>query len=67
MTDGPAGPIGCGICSAAGTLIPKLITGKFGELLQPGAGVVSLMGVAVSIAGIVLVGLAMAALFFWKA
>jgi L-rhamnose-H+ transport protein len=50
--------IGCGICSAAGTLIPKVITGKFAELLQPGAGMVSLMGVAVSIVGIVLVGLA---------
>ena len=50
--------IGCGICSAAGTLIPKIITGKFGELLQPGAGITSLLGVAVSIAGIVLVGMA---------
>lgn len=50
--------IGCGICSAAGTLIPKVITGKFGELLQPGAGFTSLLGVLVSIAGIVLVGLA---------
>lgn len=50
--------IGCGICSAAGTLIPKVITGKFGELLQPGAGIVSLTGVLVSIVGIVLVGLA---------
>ena len=50
--------IGCGICSAAGTLIPKVITGKFGELLQPGAGITSLLGVVVSIVGIVLVGLA---------
>jgi len=50
--------IGCGICSAAGTLIPKIITGKFGELLQPGAGITSLLGVVVSIVGIVLVGLA---------
>ena len=50
--------IGCGICSAAGTLIPKVITGTFGELLQPGAGLVSLTGVAVSIVGIVLVGMA---------
>jgi L-rhamnose-H+ transport protein len=50
--------IGCGICSAAGTLIPKAITGTFGELLQPGAGIVSLAGVAVSIVGIVLVGMA---------
>jgi len=50
--------IGCGICSAAGTLVPKIITGKFGELLTPGAGITSLAGVAVSIVGIVLVGLA---------
>ena len=50
--------IGCGICSAAGTLIPKIITGKFGELLQPGAGITSLLGVVVSIVGIVLVGMA---------
>lgn len=50
--------IGCGICSAAGTLIPKIITGKFGELLAPGAGIVSLAGVVISIVGIVLVGLA---------
>lgn len=50
--------IGCGICSAAGTLIPKILTGTFGELLQPGAGIVSLAGVIVSLVGIVLVGLA---------
>jgi L-rhamnose-H+ transport protein len=50
--------IGCGLCSAAGTLIPKLITGKFGELLQPGAGITSLVGVIVSVAGIALVGMA---------
>ena len=50
--------IGCGICSAAGTLIPKIITGKFGELLVPGAGIVSLAGVIISIVGIVLVGMA---------
>lgn len=50
--------IGCGICSAAGTLIPKVITGKFGELLVPGAGIVSLAGVIISIVGIVLVGMA---------
>jgi len=50
--------IGCGLCSAAGTLIPKLITGKFGELLQPGAGITSLVGVIVSIAGIALIGMA---------
>jgi L-rhamnose-H+ transport protein len=50
--------IGCGLCSAAGTLVPKLITGKFDELLQPGAGITSLIGVIVSVAGIALVGMA---------
>jgi len=50
--------IGCGLCSAAGTLVPKIITGKFGELLVPGAGITSLIGVVVSITGIVLVGMA---------
>ncbi len=50
--------MGCGLCSAAGTLVPKIITGKFGELLQPGAGITSLAGVIVSIVGIALVGTA---------
>jgi L-rhamnose-H+ transport protein len=50
--------MGCGLCSAAGTLVPKLITGRFTELLQPGAGLTSLAGVIVSVAGIALVGLA---------
>jgi L-rhamnose-H+ transport protein len=50
--------IGCGLCSAAGTLVPKVITGKFDELLQPGAGITSLVGVIISIVGIALVGLA---------
>jgi len=50
--------IGCGICSAAGTLIPKIIQGTFSTLLEPGAGIVSLAGVVISIIGIVLVGMA---------
>ena len=50
--------IGCGLCSAAGTLIPKIISGNFGALMVPGAGVMSLVGVVVSITGIVLVGMA---------
>jgi L-rhamnose-H+ transport protein len=48
--------IGCGLCSAAGTLIPPVIKGTFGELLHNSAGQVSLLGVLVSLAGIVLVG-----------
>lgn len=50
--------LGCGLCSAAGTLIPKIITGQFGVLFEPGAGMTSFVGVLVSIAGIVFVGLA---------
>jgi L-rhamnose-H+ transport protein len=53
---------GCGICSAAGTLIPPVINGNFGELIRDSAGnlnsagLVSLGAVLVSIVGIVLVG-----------
>ncbi len=53
---------GCGICSSAGTLIPPIISGKFGELIRDNAGhlnaagLVSLGAVAASVVGIVLVG-----------
>jgi L-rhamnose-H+ transport protein len=50
--------IGCGLCSAAGTIIPPIIKGTFTELLQTQAGKVSLAGVLVSLIGIVLVGAA---------
>jgi len=50
--------IGCGICSAAGTLVPKILNGEVGQLFEPGAGIVSFIGVLVSLAGIVLVGMA---------
>jgi len=50
--------IGCGLCSAAGTLVPKMLDHTFTDLLQPGAGIVSLVGVVVSLVGIVLVGMA---------
>ena len=50
--------IGCGLCSAAGTIVPKILKGEFGQLFQSNAGIVSFVGVLVSIAGIVLVGLA---------
>ncbi len=50
--------LGCGITSAAGTLVPRLVAGDVGRLFQPGAGIVSLAGVLVSLAGIVVVGLA---------
>jgi L-rhamnose-H+ transport protein len=48
--------LGCGLCSAAGTIVPPIIKGIFGELLQSSAGIASLVGVAVSLIGIVLVG-----------
>jgi L-rhamnose-H+ transport protein len=50
--------LGCGICSAAGTLIPKVLKGEVGQLLEPGAGLTSFIGVLVSLAGIVVVGMA---------
>jgi L-rhamnose-H+ transport protein len=50
--------LGSGLCSAAGTLIPKMLKGEFGQLFEPGAGIVSFLGVLVSLAGIVMVGMA---------
>lgn len=50
--------LGCGLCSAAGTLVPPIITGKFGALLHGCAGQVSLVGVFISLLGIVSVGAA---------
>jgi len=54
--------LGCGLCSAAGTLIPPIIKGNFVELIHNNAGqlnyagLASLGGVAVSLVGILLVG-----------
>lgn len=50
--------LGCGICSAAGTLVPKILRGEFGQLFESGSGIVSFIGVLISLAGIVMVGLA---------
>ncbi len=50
--------LGCGICSAAGTIVPKILTGDFGQLFQTSSGIASFVGVLVSLAGIVLVGMA---------
>ncbi|MGA3179231.1 MAG: L-rhamnose/proton symporter RhaT [Verrucomicrobiota bacterium] len=50
--------MGCGLCSAAGTIVPKILKGDFGQLFQSDAGKVSFVGVLVSLLGIVLVGLA---------
>lgn len=50
--------MGCGLCSAAGTIVPKILKGEFGELFQSNAGICSFCGVLVSLFGIVLVGMA---------
>jgi L-rhamnose-H+ transport protein len=50
--------IGCGLCSAAGTMVPKILRGEFAQLFQSNAGIASFLGVLVSLLGIVLVGLA---------
>ncbi len=48
--------IGCGLCSAAGTIVPPIIKGTFADLLHTSAGIASLGGVLVSLIGIILVG-----------
>jgi L-rhamnose-H+ transport protein len=50
--------IGCGLCSAAGTLIPPIIHGEITKLYNSQAAIVSLIGVVVSLLGIVFVGMA---------
>ena len=50
--------MGCGLCSAAGTIVPKILKGEFGQLFQSNAGICSFCGVLVSLLGIVLVGMA---------
>ena len=50
--------IGCGLCSAAGTLVPPILAGNIGSLSGTPSANVSLVGVAVSLVGIVLVGMA---------
>ena len=50
--------IGCGLCSATGTLIPPIATGHASDLFKDTAAVVTFVSVVVSLVGIVLVGLA---------
>lgn len=50
--------IGCGLVASVGTIVPKAIAGGLGDLLTPGAGIASLVGIIVSLSGIVFVGLA---------
>ena len=50
--------IGCGLCSATGTLIPPIVTAKAGDLVKGAGACVVLAGVVGSLLGIALVGLA---------
>ncbi len=50
--------IGCGLCSATGTLIPPIVTGEAGKLVENTGAIVVLGGVLASLLGIVFVGLA---------
>lgn len=50
--------IGCGLCSATGTLIPPIVTGRAADLVRDAPAAVTLAGVIGSLLGITLVGLA---------
>ncbi|HOW17694.1 MAG TPA: L-rhamnose/proton symporter RhaT [Phycisphaerae bacterium] len=50
--------IGCGLCSASGTLIPPILAGNLASLADTPAVKAALAGVVVSLLGIVLVGMA---------
>lgn len=50
--------IGCGLCSATGTLIPPIVKGQAASLVADKSAVVTLASVVVSLLGIVFVGLA---------
>lgn len=52
--------LGCGICSAAGTLLPPMLKGidAISAMFTTTSGIVSVIGALVSVAGIVFVGMA---------
>jgi len=50
--------IGCGLVMSVGTLVPKIIAGEFGDLFNNVAGISSFIGILVTLAGIILVGMA---------
>lgn len=50
--------IGCGLCSATGTLIPPIVTGHAADLVKDAPAMITLAGVIGSLLGITLVGLA---------
>ncbi|MBR0197215.1 MAG: rhamnose/proton symporter RhaT [Kiritimatiellae bacterium] len=50
--------IGCGLCSATGTLIPPIVKGQAASLVADKGAIITLASVIVSLLGIVFVGLA---------
>jgi len=50
--------LGCGLCSAAGTVVPPLLKGQFTPLFRTPAGHASLAAAVISLVGIILVGMA---------
>lgn len=48
--------LGCGLCSATGTLIPPIVQARASDLVKDAAAVVTLASVFVSLVGIALVG-----------
>lgn len=50
--------VALGFCTAFGTLIPPIYGGTFGDLLATSSGQITMLGIAVCLAAIVIVGLA---------
>ena len=50
--------IGCGLCSATGTLIPPIVKGQAASLVADKSAILTLVSVGVSLLGIVFVGIA---------
>lgn len=50
--------VGCGLCASAGTLIPPIVNGELGTYLAVDWGIATLIGVGISLLGIIITGLA---------
>ncbi len=50
--------VGCGLCASAGTLIPPIFKGELGTLRAKNWGIATLVGVGISLVGIVVTGAA---------
>ncbi len=50
--------VGCGLCASAGTLVPPLFKGELGGFLRVASGQATLLGVAIALLGIIMVGMA---------